>query len=254
MNEILLHTNKFMLVLIRTAGVVMVAPMFGAAAVPMRIKAALALLLALLLSPMVPDAAPELGSLPACGLVVARELIVGLAMGFTAMLAFGTFQVAGEFIGRQMGLALGELADPLHNQQSSVFSNLYYVLAMLIFLAINGHHWFLQALRASFRTIPLGGPELSAAVTGGMVQRFVQVFVGGLKIAAPAVCVLLLVTVGLGLLARAAPLLNMLMLSIGVRIALGLVLMGMLMPYVFQFGVIVLGAMQRDLRLLIEAL
>jgi len=254
MNELLLHTNKFMLVLVRTAGVVMVAPMFGAASVPVMIKAAFALMLSLMLSPLVAGEAPALAGVAAYVVVVIRELIVGLAMGFTAMLAFGTFQVAGEFVGRQMGFAMGEMVDPLYEEQTSIFSTFHHTLAMLLFLAINGHHWFLQALCGSFRSIPLGGCGLPASVTGGMVQRFVEVFVGGLKMSAPAVCVLLLVTVGLGLLARAAPLLNMLMISISVRIAVGLVLVGMLIPYVFQFGRIVLGSMQRDLGLLIEAL
>ena len=95
---------------------------------------------------------------------------------------------------------------------------------------------------------------LSAAITRGMFERFVEVFAAGLKMAAPAVCVLLLVTIGLGMLARAAPLLNMLTISISLRIVVGLVLVGSLMPYTYRFGKFLLLNMRADLALLIEAL
>jgi len=254
MNEILLHTDKFMLVLIRTSGVVMLAPMFGGAVVPMRIKAAFVLILSVVLTPVVESAAPQAGGFLAYGILAVRELTVGLTMGFAAVLAFGSFQIAGEFIGRQMGFAMGRLADPLHEESTSVLNQFHYILAMLIFLAVNGHHWFLQALGSSFNSIPLGTSTLSAAITRGMFERFVEVFAAGLKMAAPAVCVLVLVTIGLGMLARAAPLLNMLTISISLRIVVGLVLVGSLMPYTYRFGKFLLLNMRADLALLIEAL
>ena len=254
MTELFSHTDKFVLVLVRTSGVIMVAPVFGAAAVPARIKAAFVLVLSLMLMPVVKSEAPALGSVLAYCVVAVRELSIGLMMGFTAILAFGAFQIAGEFIGRQMGLALGELADPLLEQQASVFSQFHYILAMLAFVAVDGHHWFLQALAASFASIPLGESTLPAAVTAGMVDRFVAVFVAGIKMAAPAVCVLLLVTIGLAMLARAAPLLNMLMISISLRIAAGLVAVGIMIPYVYKFGLPLLQNIRNDLSLLVKAL
>ena len=111
MIELFSHTDKFVLVLVRTSGVIMVAPVFGAAAVPARIKAAFVLVLSLMLMPVVKSEAPALGSVLAYCVVAVRELSIGLMMGFTAILAFGAFQIAGQFVGRQMGLALGELAD-----------------------------------------------------------------------------------------------------------------------------------------------
>jgi len=254
MNEILSLTNKFMLVLIRTSGVVMLAPMFGGAVVPMRIRAAFVLIVSLVLTPVVGSAAPRADGFLAYGVLAVHELAVGLMLGFAAVLAFGSFQIAGEFVGRQMGFAMGRLADPLHGESTSVLNQFHYMFAMLIFLAINGHHWFLQALTSSFNSIPLGASAFSAAITGGMVERFVEVFAAGLKVAAPAVCVLVLVTIGLGMLARAAPLLNMLMISISVRIVVGLVLVGSLMPYTYSFGKLLLLNMRVDLARLIEAL
>jgi len=254
MNEILGHANKFVLVLVRTSGVIMIAPVFGAAAVPTRIKAAFVLLLSFVLTPMVASEAPALNNALAYGVVAVRELSIGLMMGFTAILAFGSFQIAGQFIGRQMGLALGELADPLLEQQASVFSQFYYILAMLAFVAVDGHHWFLQALGASFASIPLGGSSLPASVTAGMVDRFVAVFIAGIKMAAPAVCVLVLVTIALGMLSRAAPLLNMLMISISLRIAVGLVVIGIMMPHVYRYGSFLLENIRSDLSLLVKAL
>ncbi|HUS58020.1 MAG TPA: flagellar biosynthetic protein FliR [Planctomycetota bacterium] len=255
MNELLLlHANKFMLVLVRTSGVLIMAPMFGTGPVPARIKAALILLIAVVLTPVVDGTAPQMTEVAAFGVCAVRELFLGLAMGFAAFLAFSAFQLAGELVSTQMGLTMGEIADPLYGGQSSAISQLNYVLAMLLFLAINGHHWFLQGLGASFKTIPLGGATLSAAVTRGMIDRFVEMFAAGLKLAAPAVCVLTLITLGMGMLARAAPMLNILMISMSVRIAAGLVLTGVLIPYVFSFGRHLLAGLQSDLSSLIKAM
>jgi len=254
MNEMLLHVNKFMLVLIRTSGVVVMAPLFGSEPVPARIKAALILMVAVVLTPVAEGSAPLLTNVPAFGVSAVRELFVGLVMGFSAYLTFSAFQIAGEFVSMQMGLSMGEIADPLYGGQTSVLSQFHYMLAMLIFLSINGHHWFLQGLGASFRSVPLGEATLSTALTGGLVQRFVELFSAGLKMAAPTVCVLTLITMGLGMLARAAPLLNILLISMSLRLAAGLVLMGVLVPYVFRFGKFLLMGLETDLSQLIKAM
>jgi flagellar biosynthetic protein FliR len=211
-------------------------------------------MLALVLTPVVHSTPPPMTSVLAFGVVAARELIIGLSMGFTSMLAFGTFQVAGELIGRQMGFAIGQTADPLYNQHSSTLSQVHYTLAMLMFLSINGHHWFLQALGASFHNIPLGEASIAASVSEGILERFVAVFTTGVKMAAPAICVLVLVTIGLGMLARAAPQLNMLMISISLRIVVGLGIVGILLPYVYQYGKVLLRGLQADLAQLVKAL
>jgi len=254
MNEIFLLADKFAFVLIRTSGVLMVAPIFGATAVPMRIKAALVMLVAFVLTPLVPGTPPECNGVIAFGLCGVRELLIGLAMGFIGMVTFGAFQLVGELISTQMGFTMGELADPLMGGQSSTVSQLYYILAMLLFLAINGHHWFLQGLDASFRAVPLGGATLSAALTRGMAEKFAELFAAALKMAAPAMAALLLVTIALGMLARLAPLLNILMMTFSLRIAAGLILMGVSLPYVYKYGKYLLLNMQGDLDRLIKAM
>jgi len=255
MNELAHHANAFMLVLIRTSGVVMTAPVFGAAMVPMPVKAAFVLAVSLLLAPTLPAGAAAPAGLAAFGVAALRELGIGLVMGFAAMLVFGAFQVAGGIAGNQMGFTMGELVDPLlEEEETSTLTQFHYVLAMLLFLAINGHHWFLQALQASFREVPLGGMQLTAALGQGLTGRFVELFAAGVKMAAPAICVLTLVTIALAMLARAAPLLNMLMISITLRVAVGLLLMGVLLPYVCRMGSSLFLEMRNDLGLLIRAM
>ena len=254
MNELLAVTNKFMFVLIRASGVVMAAPIIGTTMTPVRIKAAFVLLLAIVLTPVVPGTAPETAGALAFGIYAVRELLIGLALGIVAAMTFGTFQLAGELIGTQMGLSMGELADPLLNQSSSAISQFLNIMAMLTLLALNGHHWFLQALGASFQSVPLGGAELSPSLVSGIVAKFIDLFVAGLKMAAPAIGVLVLVTIAIGMLARAAPLLNIMMMSFSLRIAAGLVLLGFLLPYMYKLGRYLLEGMQSDLGLLIKAM
>jgi len=254
MNELLAVTNKFMFVLIRASGVVMVVPIFGTLMVPVRIKAALVLLLAIVLTPVVPGPAPETAGVVAFGIYAVKELMIGLALGLVAAMTFGAFQLAGELIGTQMGFTMGEMADPLLAQSSSAISQFLNIMAMLTLLAMNGHHWFLQALGASFQSVPLGTAELTPSLVSGLVERFVGLFVAGLKLAAPAVGVLVLVTVAIGMLARAAPLLNIMMMSFSLRIAAGLILLGSLLPYMYVFGRYLLQGMQNDIGQLIKAM
>ena len=254
MNELLSVADTFVLVLIRASGVVAAAPVFGGTMAPTRIKAALVLLLAIVLTPMVPGPAPEISGVVGFGLIALRELIIGLGMGLVAAMTLSAFQLAGELIGVQMGFTMGEMADPLTMQDSSVISQFLYVLALLTLLAINGHHWFLQALAASFRTVPLGGAHLSAGLASGLVERFVALFNAGVQLAAPAIGVLLLITIAVGMLARAAPLLNIMLISFSLRIAVGMVLLGFLLPYMYKFGKYLLLNMQNDLGSLIKAM
>jgi len=222
--------------------------------VPMRVKAAFVVLVSFVLTPVVSGSVPALDNLAEFGTAAVRELGVGLVMGLSSLLMFSAFDFAGELVGKQMGLAMGEEADPLFEGSSTVLSQFHNILALLLFLSINGHHWFLQALSASFQNVPLGGMELSSALTKGLTQRFIEMFSAGLKMAAPAVCVLLLLTVSLAMLARAAPLLNMLMISISLRIAAGLMLMGLLLPYIYSFGMNLLINLRTDLDLILKAL
>lgn len=224
------QAQMFVLILVRVGVLFMSAPILGHARIPMVVKAGMTLLVTLLL----------LMSLNTHGLVfpekavsnifsltgsIFGEFFVGLAIAYTAYLFFSGIQMAGQIIDIQMGFGLVNVIDPVNNVQISILGEFYYILAMLYFLALNGHHYLLKALGDSFKLIPPGslnwfdhagsvGPELAAF--------FTKLFVIAVQIAGPSVAVLFLTNLTMGLLSRTIPQMNVFIVGLPANILVGL--------------------------------
>lgn len=209
----------------RVMGLLTAAPFFGIGAVPMRVRASLALLIALLLLPVVglPANPENLGSL---GLMTLSELMIGLIIGFIITLFFAGVTIAGEMVGIQTGLSAATAFDPTSNTSMPVIANLLYMSAIAIWFAVGGHMIMLRALADSFSLI---GPGESLFATDGFVnlalgfQMSVEV---AFRIAAPITAAILLANVAMAVLARTAPQMNVFMLAFPITICFGLFLLG----------------------------
>jgi flagellar biosynthetic protein FliR len=217
------HLITFVLVFTRMAALTIFAPVFGHRAVPVTERAALALLFSLVLTPVVsanagrpPDDAASLV------LAVAGELFVGLVIGFLASLVMAAVESAGDLVSTQMGLSLSSVFDPSTGSQTSVIGRFQHLLAVLLFLSLNGHHLLVQATAGSFRRMRPGAFLAAADTSLNMVKLGGKLFRSGLELAAPLVGILLIVNVALALLARVAPQTNVFMLGIPITIVLGL--------------------------------
>jgi flagellar biosynthetic protein FliR len=211
------------LLLIRPGMIVMATPFFGALNAPTHVRIGLTLLLAVLMA----VSAPVPAQVPATGLalVVLREMAIGLAIAMAVRVLFAAAEFAGHFIGYQIGLSLGSLIDPQSGVRNSVLAMLYANVIVVLCLAANVHHAVIRALADSYAALPIGigsvGDSLATSVSGllGLV------FVLGLRMSAPVVVVLVLVEVGLGLLARVAPSLNVIIAGAPVRLVAGLIVL-----------------------------
>jgi flagellar biosynthetic protein FliR len=154
-DDLLQTVPTFALVLFRVAGMMLFAPLFGSARIPRRIKALLVIILALGLVPGVPRPVEMPESMWQLALGIGGELIFGLAMGMVLSFTFIAAQWAGEMIGQQMGLNLSEVFDPQFGAQGSIVGEFYFMLTLVIFLAVGGHHAMIRAVRASFDALPL---------------------------------------------------------------------------------------------------
>jgi len=255
LTDLLGNLQLFMAVLIRTSGVILATPVINGREVPLPVKAGLVLVIAVLIFPTLPAAEFR----PAHDLVgfaamAAGELAVGLALSFVALLTFGTVQIAGEMISRQMDFDFAQIADPLFDEEASLLSQFNLLMAAVVLLAINGHHWFLQALHDSFARVPIGGFVWSGRLCAAAVDLFSSIYVLGVQLAAPLVCAFLLITVAVGVLARVAPQLNVLMIGIGLRVGAGLIGIGLFIPYLVAYIERLMLGMRRDLYLVIEAM
>lgn len=211
------------LLLVRPGMIVMATPFFGALNAPTHMRVGLTVLLALLLgsSAAVPVALPSAG----LTIVIAREIAIGLAIALSVRVLLAAAEFAGHFIGYQIGLSLGSLIDPQSGVRNNILALLYANLVIVICLATNAHHDVLRALADSYTALPIGLGGVSESLAASVGRVLGLVFVLGLRISAPVVVVLLLVEFALGLLARVAPSLNVIVAGAPVRLVAGLLVL-----------------------------
>jgi flagellar biosynthetic protein FliR len=132
---------------------------------------------------------------------------------------------------QQMGLSFANIVDPQNGQQSSLVSNFQYIFAVLLFFSMQAHHWFIQAMAESLHAIPLLGSTVPTTVGTVIVRIFSQAFVVAVQIAAPIFATLLLVNIGLGIMARLVPQMNVFILGFPVTIGVGMIILIGALPY-----------------------
>jgi flagellar biosynthetic protein FliR len=225
----------FLLVFVRMSGLVFTTPVIGGAAVPAQIKIGLAGLVSFMVV-AVAKLTPVDVSMPfgRFVLLAAGEAAIGLVIGFCAQLMFNAVEFAGEMIGTQIGFGIVNVLDPTTNSQVSITSQYLNTLALLLFLAINGHHWFLTAAVRSFEVLPLLGFNPSRGISEMVITLTANVLVLAVRLSAPVVVTLLLLNVALGLIARTVPQMNVFIVGFPLQIAVGLFVLGVSIPVFFE--------------------
>lgn len=244
----------FLLVLARIAGLIGTAPVLGHAAVPLRIRAAVAGVLAIALTPAVPLPASLPTTLLGLGGAMAAESALGAVLGFVAQLVFAGVALGAHMAGVQMGFGFANLIDPTTRAQSSVVNVWQELLVLLVFLLLDVHHLLLRALVESFSVVSPGLGTVTAATAGGLLALGGQVFVIGLRIAAPVLIVLLLTNGVLGVLARTIPQLNVFVVGFPVNVGVGLIVLGAALPVTVRFLAGRFGDLEPTLSALVRGL
>ena len=220
----------FMVILVRVGGMMAAWPILGSRVVPLHIKTGLVLALSIVLFPVL-----HLPALPSDPLKMSAgmtgEFLVGLVIGLAVRFIFAGIELAGELIGTQMGLSMIQLFDPMSAHQVPLISQFQTVLASLIFLALNVHATVVRVIAESFELIPPFGAHLSSALLEEVLRLSQGLFVIAMKLAAPILAVVFLVNVGLAIMGRSVPQLNVFVTSFPVTIAAGLFVMGAALPY-----------------------
>jgi flagellar biosynthesis protein FliR len=215
----------------RILGLIAAAPLYGNAAVPATVKILLGVLLAAVIGPTVP-ALPAIEPMSMAGmLILLQEMVIGLAMGFSIRIVFAAVEMAGEISSLTMGLGFATFFDPQSQGRSSAVSQFLALLATLAFLAVNAHLALLSALAESFVTLPISASPVDGAGLRQMAGWGAKIFSSGMQIALPIVAALLLTTIALGILTRAAPQLNLFGIGFPVTLGVGLLVLSMTLPY-----------------------
>ena len=215
----------------RILGLIAAAPLFGNAAVPATVKVSLGALLAMIIAPTVP-ALPAVNPMSLPGLLIlTQEMLVGLAMGFSIRIVFSAIEMAGEISSLTMGLGFASFFDPQTKGRSSAISQFLVMLATLMFLTVNGHLVLLAALAESFVSLPISASPINSGGFQQLAAWGAEIFRSGVQISLPIVAALLLTNVALGILTRAAPQLNIFGIGFPVTLGVGLLVIGMVLPY-----------------------
>jgi flagellar biosynthetic protein FliR len=219
----------YLLVLFRIAGMMIYAPLLGSDRIPKQVKAMIACVLAAAIAPGIsptvhmPTAAWDIA------VAIGGEIVFGLAMGMIVGFIFIATQWAGELIGQQMGLNLGQTLDPQFGSQGSVIGDAYFFLTLVVFLAIDGHHDMLRGLRASFDVLPLLSVGMNASLLHTITGLFGSATVLAMQLAAPVLVTMLIVDLILGFIGKTVPQLNIMSAGVALRsiIGLGVLIVGL---------------------------
>lgn len=220
----------FLLVFVRTLGVLAMAPVFGHHAVISQAKAGFAFALAIALFPAIPVTVAFSGELAPFVFAAVKELVMGLMFGFVARLVFVAVQFAGEIVGIDIGFGIVNVIDPLSAEQISIIGTFKNLIALVTFLLIDGHHVVLHALAQSFSMVPLGGVQLNEMLAQGLIGMTSGVFVMAVKLAAPVVTALFLTSLALGIMARTVPQMNVFVVGFPLKIGVGMAMLAISLP------------------------
>ena len=220
----------FILVLIRVWGILVASPVLGDATVPQQVKAAMAFVLALVFHPILPNYPISYQNIGFYLILVAQELLIGIALGMIGKVLFAAVRAAGEIVGFQMGLSMAGVFDPQTQQQNTLISEIQYIFAVLAFLLADGHHVFIQAIVESYRLLPPGTSQLSAPLTQEMINLTAGIFTLGFQIGAPLIISLFIVNMILGFIARAVPQMNVFVVGSPLTILIGLAFIATSLP------------------------
>jgi len=255
MNVTVLQLIVFLLIFVRITSVFLSAPVFNFRGIPKIYKLGLSGLLALILTPVVQPTVGEItiGIIPVT-ILIFKEILTGISIAIVLTFLFAGVQLAGEYVGVDMGFYIAQEIDPSLNQQVSVITNLNNLIAMLIFLIIDGHLFLIEALAQSYRILPIGDWQISSLAIQKIMRLSAEVFVIGVKISAPAFVTLFLTSVAMSIVARAVPQMNIFFVGFPLRIAMGLFALSLGLPlFVFVFKKL-LGQFETDIIYLLKVM
>ncbi len=207
----------------RIAAMLMIAPVFGARNLPVRMRLILALALTAVVAPLLPAVEPVDPLSAAELLLFVQQMLIGTVIGFSVQLIFAALTLAGQTTAMGMGLGFASMVDPQNGVQVPVVGQYYLVVATLLFLAMNGHLALIRVLVDSFELLPVGGGWLGAGDFQAVAGWGGRLFANALMVALPAVASILLINISFGVVSRAAPQLNIFGVGFPVVMTLGFV-------------------------------
>ena len=220
-------------------------PVIGTRLVPTRVKIIITMVLSVVVVPLLPEL-PQVEALSVEGLFIsAQQILIGLSMGFTMQLVFGALMIAGEAMAMSMGLGFASMVDPTNGVNVPVVSQFFIIIGTLLFLALGGHLMLIQLVVSSFESLPISATGVGRADFWSLIAWGSRMFIGALWVAIPALISMLVITLSMGVMTRAAPQLNIFSVGFPVTMFMGFIILLLVMPGLLpRFNQMMLQAMQ----------
>lgn len=228
----------FFIAMTRIATITFTVPFFGFEAVPGQLKFGLAFLITLILFPFLEKVQTTIPQdmLPFIFMLLG-EVLIGLVIGFASAILFVGIRYAGTLIGLEMGFGIVNVIDPQSGEQVSIIGQLKYLLALLLFLAMNGHHFLLELIQLSFQAVPAAGGIFQTDAVRQIMNLSSDIFVVAIKIASTTFTALFLTSVVMAVVARLVPQMNVFIVGFPLKISVGFIMMFLSLPFfMYAFG------------------
>jgi len=220
--------ERFLFVFFRVGALVLFVPILGSRQVPSSMKIGFILFLSIVIFPLVEGRPlPEPRGIFDLAIFLISDVTIGLGIAFITRLIFTAVQIAGTVVDFQMGFGVVNVIDPQTDTQVSVTAQFHNIIAVLIFLAVDAHHFIIQAIVESFLIINPAEISFADITPGYMLHLFSGTFTTAVKIAAPIMAILFFLSVGLGLVARTVPQMNVFIVGFPLQIGVGLLMVGL---------------------------
>ena len=227
---------SFLLVFVRVSLILFMLPFIGGTGLPLASKGALCIVITLAIWPFIkfpPEYFPS--DVLSLGIMFLGEFLLGLIISIIIRSIFCAIQTAGEIIGFQMGFSMMNVVDPLSGGSVSLISQFLYIVGILLFLSLNGHLYLIKVFLQSFKFVPPGSFLINDTVFNNILFFSSNIFGMAVKIAAPVMAIELLISFSFAVIARIAPQINILFVGFPIKIAVGLLFLGILFNILVYF-------------------
>lgn len=231
-NLIVAITSKyqiFLMILVRMTGLFLITPIFSRDNIPNILKIGFSFFCSIILVNIIEIEIMDL-TLLELFIFSIKELLVGLMLGFISYLFFTVFYLAGQVIDMQIGFGMVNVLDPQQNIQVPIMGSFYYMICILIFLILDGHHYLIEALVNSYDYIPFGQIKFTGDMVNHLVRTLTQTFIISFKISGPVLAAIFLVDVLLGVLAKTMPQMNVFVVGMPLKIFIGIAVVMITIP------------------------
>lgn len=224
--------ERFLFVFFRVGAIILFVPILGSGQIPSRVKIGFILVLSVVIFPLVSNIPmPRPRGLLELAIYLFSEVTIGLIISFATRLIFTAVQIAGTMVDFQMGFGIVNVIDPQTQSQVSITGQFQNIVAILIYLAVSAHHLTIYAIVESFNMINPATFSFSETSMAIIMKLFAATFVVAIQIAAPIMAILFFISVGLGLIARAVPQMNVFIVGFPLQIGAGILMIGLTLSF-----------------------